>query len=264
MACGLGQSPTRAGRPIRDGHRRNLRSPHVATERSSPDGAAVTSLGEVAARLKVMFKTFKKRQVMWRNANGRFLHTLACCREVTCLRAVEVTWLLLDGLACRAGGPECGHARRFAPLLQTEALAEPPNLVLLCPLVPCLALLFSSQDHWPVSVNQLSPVLASRRSTMGNICPCLGRDKHVPLLPENFSDGWGNYGYAVAKNGRDHMEDAVDVKSNVGGFEYLAVFDGHGGDQAVTYVKKLLPTVLEKHLKENSDIEQCIYAAFLR
>ena len=96
----------------------------------------------------------------------------------------------------------------------------------------------------------------------GQHLPVLGRDKHVPLLPENFSDGWGNYGYAVAKNGRDHMEDAVDVKSNVGGFEYLAVFDGHGGDQAVTYVKKLLPTVLEKHLKENSDIEQCIYAAF--
>ena len=71
--------------------------PAVATKRSSPDGAAVTSLGEVAVRLKVMFKMFKKRQVMWRNANGRFLHTLAICSQVMCLRAVEVTWLLLDG-----------------------------------------------------------------------------------------------------------------------------------------------------------------------
>ena len=33
--------------------------PAVATKRSSPDGAAVTSLGEVAVRLKVMFKIFK-------------------------------------------------------------------------------------------------------------------------------------------------------------------------------------------------------------
>ena len=43
------------------------------------------------------------------------------------------------------------------------------------------------------------------------------------------------------QNGRGAMEDAVDVQDN-----FFAVYDGHGGAEAVTSVKEALPKLLGK------------------
>ena len=45
-------------------------------------------------------------------------------------------------------------------------------------------------------------------------CGCLGRDKEVPYLPEEGSGGGPDYGWAVRKNERNRMEDAIGVKEN--------------------------------------------------
>lgn len=84
----------------------------------------------------------------------------------------------------------------------------------------------------------LSPI------AMGAICPCLGREKGE-LIPSDASGGADGYGWCVAKNQRQHMEDAVDVDVRGPGQSRLfAVYDGHGGAEAVAYVKEELPKIV--------------------
>ncbi|CAK8996656.1 Probable protein phosphatase 2C 2 (AtPP2C02) (Protein phosphatase AP2C2) [Durusdinium trenchii] len=68
--------------------------------------------------------------------------------------------------------------------------------------------------------------------------------KHVvqkgPL--EGCAHGDDQHGWCVMQNGRGAMEDAVDVQDN-----FFAVYDGHGGAEAVvTYVKEAFPKLLGK------------------
>ena len=93
-------------------------------------------------------------------------------------------------------------------------------------------------------------------------CPCLGRGKDAPLLPEEDSGGGADFGWAVAKNQRQRMEDAVDVQEDVAGFRMFAVYDGHAGDEAVSIIKKTLPDILRTHLQEEPDVEEAIRLAF--
>ncbi|CAE6919527.1 unnamed protein product [Symbiodinium sp. CCMP2592] len=92
---------------------------------------------------------------------------------------------------------------------------------------------------------------------MGNLCPCCGaRDKDPSLLPDYASGGNSQHGFALAKNDRVRMEDAVSISDNVAGHACFAVFDGHGGEKATVLAKQFLPMQLEKHLElENSKQE---------
>ena len=89
-------------------------------------------------------------------------------------------------------------------------------------------------------------------------CTCLDRGKEAPLLPEEGSGGGPDFGFAVAKNERRRMEDAVDVKEDVAGFRLFVVYDGHAGDEAVSAVKRNFPKVLATHLHGEMDVEQAI------
>ena len=60
-------------------------------------------------------------------------------------------------------------------------------------------------------------------------------------LPSDASGGDDQHGWCVMQNGRGAMEDAVDVQDG-----FFAVYDGHGGAEAVTYVKEALPKLLGK------------------
>ena len=82
------------------------------------------------------------------------------------------------------------------------------------------------------------------------------------MLPEEGSGGGKDFGWAVAKNERRRMEDAVDVKDDVAGFRMFTVYDGHAGDEAVTVVKKILPDILETHFEKDGDVEKAICLAF--
>ena len=93
-------------------------------------------------------------------------------------------------------------------------------------------------------------------------CPCLSRGKEAPSLPEEGSGGGTDFGWAVAKNERRRMEDAVDIKDDVAGYRVFTVYDGHAGDEAVTVVKKILPRILETHLEEEDDVAKAICLAF--
>ena len=95
-------------------------------------------------------------------------------------------------------------------------------------------------------------------------CPCLSRGKEAPLLPEEGSGGGADFGWAVAKNERRRMEDAVDIKDDVAGFRLFTVYDGHAGDEAVTVVKKILPDIVGTHLQEEEDVKKAICLAFRR
>ncbi|CAE6972700.1 unnamed protein product [Symbiodinium natans] len=97
---------------------------------------------------------------------------------------------------------------------------------------------------------------------LSQFCTCLGRDKEASLLPEEESGGGVDYGYAVAKNERANMEDAIDVKEDVAGYRLFAVYDGHAGSQAVMVAKENLPRILESYLKDAEDVEVAIKAAF--
>ena len=92
-------------------------------------------------------------------------------------------------------------------------------------------------------------------------CPCLGRGKEAPLLLEEGSGGGADFGWAVAKNERKKMEDAVDVQE-VAGYRMFAVYDGHAGDEAVSIIKKILPGILGAHLDEEPHVERAICQAF--
>ncbi|CAE7482639.1 unnamed protein product [Symbiodinium natans] len=98
---------------------------------------------------------------------------------------------------------------------------------------------------------------------LGQLCTCLGREKEAsPLLPEEESGGGVDYGYAVAKNERSHMEDAVDIKDDVAGYRFFAVYDGHAGSQAVIVAKENLPRILGRYLQDEENVEGAIKAAF--
>ncbi|CAE7830688.1 unnamed protein product, partial [Symbiodinium microadriaticum] len=58
------------------------------------------------------------------------------------------------------------------------------------------------------------------------------------LLPDYAAGGDAQHSYAIAKNERQRMEDAVAISDNVGGCRWYAVFDGHGGDAWQKYASK--------------------------
>ncbi|CAE7755293.1 unnamed protein product, partial [Symbiodinium microadriaticum] len=98
---------------------------------------------------------------------------------------------------------------------------------------------------------------------MGNVCQCCGaRDKDPSLLPDYASGGNSQHGFALAKNDRGRMEDAVAISDNVAGHACFAVFDGHGGDKATVLAKQFLPLQLEKHLEQESNKEKAAHQAF--
>ena len=98
---------------------------------------------------------------------------------------------------------------------------------------------------------------------MGNVCQCCGaRDKDPSLLPDYASGGNSQHGFALAKNDRGRMEDAVAISDNVAGHACFAVFDGHGGDKATVLAKQFLPLQLEKHLEQESNKEEAAHQAF--
>ena len=98
---------------------------------------------------------------------------------------------------------------------------------------------------------------------MGNLCDCCGvRDKERIGLPEYGSGGNSQYGFALAKNDRARMEDAVAMEENVAGHKCLAVFDGHGGDKAARRAQELLPKQLDLHLQQSSTKEEAVMNAF--
>ena len=98
---------------------------------------------------------------------------------------------------------------------------------------------------------------------MGNIFQCCGaREKDPSWLPDYASGGNTQYGYSLAKNDRQRMEDAVLVHDNVAGNACFAVFDGHGGEKATLLAKQYLPEKLERHLQENSNKEEAARQAF--
>ena len=84
-----------------------------------------------------------------------------------------------------------------------------------------------------------------------NVCPCLGRGKENggEAGKELVADGSGGdhqHGWSVKKNQRERMEDATDTTGN-----FFAVYDGHGGTEAVRFVKKELPKPLGKERDPN-------------
>ena len=94
---------------------------------------------------------------------------------------------------------------------------------------------------------------------MGNTCGCCGAREKGPekrpetgpaALPEDASGGAKDYGFALAKNDRKRMEDAVAVNEDVAGYKLFAVFDGHGGDKATKLAQQLLPEQLHQHLQQ--------------
>ncbi|CAE7720841.1 unnamed protein product, partial [Symbiodinium necroappetens] len=98
---------------------------------------------------------------------------------------------------------------------------------------------------------------------MGNVCQCCGaRDKDPSLLPDYASGGNSQHGFALAKNDRGRMEDAVAISDKVAGHACFAVFDGHGGDKATVLAKQFLPLQLEKHLEQESNKEKAAHQAF--
>mmetsp|Transcript_40547 Transcript_40547/g.84572 ORF Transcript_40547/g.84572 Transcript_40547/m.84572 type:complete len:308 (+) Transcript_40547:17-940(+) len=98
---------------------------------------------------------------------------------------------------------------------------------------------------------------------MGNLCPCCGaREKDPSLLPDYASGGNTQHGFAVAKNDRVRMEDAVSISDNVAGHACFAVFDGHGGEKATVLAKQFLPLQLEKHLEQESSKAEAAHQAF--
>ena len=98
---------------------------------------------------------------------------------------------------------------------------------------------------------------------MGNVCQCCGaREKDPSLLPDYASGGNSQHGFALAKNDRCRMEDAVSISDNVAGHACFAVFDGHGGEKATVLAKQFLPLQLEKHLEQESSKEEAAHQAF--
>ena len=77
-----------------------------------------------------------------------------------------------------------------------------------------------------------------------NVCPCLGRGKENDTeagkeLVEDGSGGDQQHGWSVKKNQRVRMEDATDATGNC-----FAVYDGHGGTEAVCFVKLAVVNLL--------------------
>ena len=94
------------------------------------------------------------------------------------------------------------------------------------------------------------------------MCPCLAREKEPRLLPEEGSGGGNDYGWAVARNDRCSMEDAIHVQDDVAGFRLFIVYDGHAGEQAVSVVKGILPNIVAFHLQKETDVKRALSEAF--
>ncbi|CAE7719075.1 unnamed protein product [Symbiodinium sp. CCMP2592] len=98
---------------------------------------------------------------------------------------------------------------------------------------------------------------------MGNICECCGvRAKGPASLPEHASGGNAGCGYALAKNDRTRMEDAVVLNDNVAGHRCYAVVDGHGGDRAAMFLQEMLPSKLGQHLQGSKTKEHVVMDTF--
>lgn len=107
---------------------------------------------------------------------------------------------------------------------------------------------------------------------------------HEPELAENqacLGDsrkfGTNRFGYCLDQGERLYMEDAVEVIPNLGDFmssEYYAVYDGHGGDGAVKFVKSRLSSLVRSHqalssksiddCRNASDMEQAFRECFTK
>lgn len=72
-----------------------------------------------------------------------------------------------------------------------------------------------------------------------------------PPLPADASGGNDRFGFCVHQGPRPSMEDAIDALAQFDcgamKMEFYAVYDGHGGTQAVEFVKKRLPPMIRGH-----------------
>ncbi|CAK0904122.1 unnamed protein product, partial [Prorocentrum cordatum] len=71
-----------------------------------------------------------------------------------------------------------------------------------------------------------------------------GAGGSTSALPTDAAGAGGRAGWCVNQGPRGNMEDAVDVISQLDvaePTEFYAVYDGHGGTEAVTFVKRRLP-----------------------
>eukprot|EP00927_Polykrikos_kofoidii_P053952 TRINITY_DN48464_c0_g1_i1.p1 TRINITY_DN48464_c0_g1~~TRINITY_DN48464_c0_g1_i1.p1 ORF type:complete len:1206 (+),score=208.96 TRINITY_DN48464_c0_g1_i1:125-3742(+) len=72
----------------------------------------------------------------------------------------------------------------------------------------------------------------------------------VCLLPTDDSGGNSRYGFCLCQGQRATMEDAVDAIADLDceiPTEFYAVLDGHGGSEAVEFVKQRLPVLIREH-----------------
>jgi len=70
-------------------------------------------------------------------------------------------------------------------------------------------------------------------------------------LPSSAAGGTPRYGFCVNQGPRISMEDAVDIilrmDDSAQETEFYGVYDGHGGTQAVEFVKQKLPNIIRGH-----------------
>uniref|UniRef100_A0A7S4VM37 PPM-type phosphatase domain-containing protein n=2 Tax=Alexandrium monilatum TaxID=311494 RepID=A0A7S4VM37_9DINO len=86
-------------------------------------------------------------------------------------------------------------------------------------------------------------------------------------LPTDAVGGNERYGFCVNQGPRASMEDAVDSIAQLEGAvpsEFYAVYDGHGGTEAVQFVKRRLPTTISSHdgFNDPSRIDEVLQEAF--
>ena len=74
------------------------------------------------------------------------------------------------------------------------------------------------------------------------MCGCFGREKLREIsgtLPDEETKGSSDWGYAIAKNDRRQMKDAVSVVEDAAGYHLFAVYD-HACKDAILAAKELL------------------------
>lgn len=69
------------------------------------------------------------------------------------------------------------------------------------------------------------------------------------------------YAYFQTQGYREYMEDTVDIHPNVyKGYDFYAVFDGHGGDFVSTFLKEKFKPSFVDILKEQGDVAKALAA----
>ena len=81
-------------------------------------------------------------------------------------------------------------------------------------------------------------------------------------MPEEGKGGGPDFGCALARNDRSHMEDAIDVQNDVAGFRLYTVYHGHAGEEAVSVVKRILPNIVTVHLQKETDVKKALCEGF--